>query len=216
MEKVCVRCGVTFDRSKKLSNEQWLNRKFCSKRCSGSRSLLTDEEIIRMYLNEKMSSTDISKKAGVSSVQVLRILRSNDIDVRSLSEGKMLSHSKPSTRMKLSIASSNRRLSDESKDKLRKRTGERNHNWKGGLTLSSQGYLQFTNSKGNGEHSGKLLHVLIAEWTYNRKVKKGEHVHHIDGNKLNNDPHNIELISASEHAKLHAKERLDGKRSKQT
>lgn len=43
-----------------------------------------------------------------------------------------------------------------------------------------------------------VLSVKIGRW-----LEKTEHCHHIDGNKLNNDPNNLELLSASEHISLH-------------
>ena len=51
------------------------------------------------------------------------------------------------------------------------------------------------------------LHHLVWENHYNKKVPKGYHIHHKDENKTNNDINNLQLISASEHAKLHAKTR---------
>ena len=51
------------------------------------------------------------------------------------------------------------------------------------------------------------LHHLVWGNHYNKKVPKGYHIHHKDENKTNNDINNLQLISASEHAKLHAKTR---------
>jgi len=47
-----------------------------------------------------------------------------------------------------------------------------------------------------------MYHRLV--WSkYNGKIPEGYHIHHIDGNKLNNDISNLQLISSSEHSKLH-------------
>ncbi|WP_352400124.1 HNH endonuclease signature motif containing protein [Anaerotignum sp.] len=52
---------------------------------------------------------------------------------------------------------------------------------------------------------GVHTHRVVAEWALGRKLKPGEVVHHIDGDRRNNNPENI-LVFASqkEHAKLHA------------
>jgi len=56
------------------------------------------------------------------------------------------------------------------------------------------------------------------------KIPKGYHVHHIDGNPLNNEITNLKCISAEEHAKIHKNEfirwasiggELGGKKSKE-
>lgn len=48
-----------------------------------------------------------------------------------------------------------------------------------------------------------LEHIFIMENELGRKLVKGEVVHHIDGDKLNNDIKNLKLMSSSDHTKLH-------------
>jgi hypothetical protein len=49
------------------------------------------------------------------------------------------------------------------------------------------------------------LHRVIAENKIGRLLSTTEDVHHIDGDKMNNSPENLEVLSKSEHAKKHAK-----------
>ena len=170
------------------------------------------EIIIDMYVIDKMSSTEIGNELGCSPSYVLLVLKRNDIKTRSLSEGKKLALNKPKTKEKIREASRNRPLPESGKEKLRKRVGSKNHNWRSGITVTVQGYLQFTNSKANGEHANKLLHNIVVEWKYGRKLKKGEHTHHIDKNKLNNDPNNLIIMTDSDHSKTHTEDRENGKR----
>ena len=46
-------------------------------------------------------------------------------------------------------------------------------------------------------------HRWLMEQTIGRKLNSDEFVHHIDGNKLNNDINNLEIISRSDHGRLH-------------
>ena len=44
-------------------------------------------------------------------------------------------------------------------------------------------------------------------WTQKHgEIPDGHHIHHIDGDKLNNDIENLECLSASEHLVNHHKE----------
>jgi hypothetical protein len=54
---------------------------------------------------------------------------------------------------------------------------------------------------------GKHEHRIIGEQIAGRKLKSDEHVHHINGDKHNNHPSNLMILSAKDHAKLHAKEK---------
>lgn len=55
-------------------------------------------------------------------------------------------------------------------------------------------------------------HRLVMERLLGRKLKPSEQVHHIDENPLNNSPSNLQVVTRSEHLKIHAKDRQRGKR----
>lgn len=46
-------------------------------------------------------------------------------------------------------------------------------------------------------------HILVVETKLGRKLLPDEQVHHKDENKLNNHPDNLEVLTNSEHQKLH-------------
>lgn len=49
----------------------------------------------------------------------------------------------------------------------------------------------------------RLEHRIIAEQMLGRKLTRNEVVHHIDGNKWNNDPGNLMVMTRREHALVH-------------
>lgn len=54
---------------------------------------------------------------------------------------------------------------------------------------------------------GRHEHRVIAEQKIGRSLLPGEIVHHIDGNRFNNDPENLVVITQSAHARGHSLER---------
>jgi DNA-directed RNA polymerase specialized sigma24 family protein len=51
------------------------------------------------------------------------------------------------------------------------------------------------------------VHRVVAEEKIGRPLRRGEVVHHVDGDICNNAPENLEVLNHSEHALIHAKER---------
>lgn len=70
----------------------------------------------------------------------------------------------------------------------------------GRIGLSSSGYYIVTSVKEGNCH--KPLHRLIYEEKFG-KIPDGYHIHHKDGNKLNNNIDNLECLSPSNHGKSH-------------
>lgn len=90
---------------------------------------------------------------------------------------------------------------------------ENSGRWNGGEYISSDGY-KMIKCEGEYHPSGrqkyKKEHVMVMEKSLGRELDTkqgggGESVHHIDGNKLNNDISNLVLCNGSEsHRRLHA------------
>lgn len=65
--------------------------------------------------------------------------------------------------------------------------------------ISAQGYLIDCTDRKNK----KEIHRQIYEQYHNIKLTKHDIIHHIDGNKLNNNPDNLVCITRAEHVRLH-------------
>ena len=73
----------------------------------------------------------------------------------------------------------------------------------GNANLNSWGYLRITSRK-EGNHS-KYLHNLIWENHYNKPVPEGYVIHHLDGDKLNNNINNLQCVKIENHNRFHNK-----------
>lgn len=83
------------------------------------------------------------------------------------------------------------------------------HNWKGGRTISSHGYVLIY--VGKHHHLADVRgyayeHRLLAENILGRELKENELVHHINERKAENSPGNLEVLpSVAEHRVRHRK-----------
>jgi hypothetical protein len=69
----------------------------------------------------------------------------------------------------------------------------------GTAQISGYGYYRIV----SGKNAGKLLHRLIFEEFYNVTLPSDIIVHHIDGNKTNNEIWNLEPMTWAEHNTIH-------------
>lgn len=88
----------------------------------------------------------------------------------------------------------------------------RNPNWKGGRTIASSGYVLVKRpGHPSADSRGYVYeHRLVAEEKLGRPLRKGEQVHHVNEDKTDNRPENIEVFeSHAHHAREHRKTRFD-------
>lgn len=88
----------------------------------------------------------------------------------------------------------------------RRSRNEKSSCFTGGRNICSNGYVEIivpghpaTNARGY-----VYEHRIVAEKKLGRYLRSDEVVHHIDGNKTNNSPDNLIVLSNEDHATLHA------------
>lgn len=88
---------------------------------------------------------------------------------------------------------------------------EKYNNLIGKTNKYNRGYVEIY-VKGTHEHRPDenwiREHIIVMENHIGRKLKKGEVVHHIDGDKHNNNISNLDLCTIEEHNNCHAKSEL--------
>ena len=76
--------------------------------------------------------------------------------------------------------------------------------WRGGLTKERRGYIhKIIGYRDDGTAIYRGLHRIVMEEYLGRPLLQTEHIHHIDGNRSNNDVKNLELITPKKHNNIH-------------
>lgn len=88
-------------------------------------------------------------------------------------------------------------------------SGKRSNRWQGGRTTTDAGYIMLYQPDHPNAFHGKYVfeHRLVAEKKLGRLLREDEVVHHADGDKKNNCPDNLIVMTRSEHARIHAEDR---------
>ena len=110
---------------------------------------------------------------------------------------KKLLNEKPEFLLMLRTMAVGRKQSKETKEKRGiYRTGDQHPKWKGGISDDGMGYLRLNKGK-------KRIHRIVVEKSLGRVLSSNEIVHHIDGDKTNNNISNLQIVTRSEHCQIH-------------
>lgn len=139
-----------------------------------------DSEWLRQkYEVEGLSTTDIAGLCEYSPRHIIRLLDKYGIEKRSRAEGVKTQKSR----------------GKRSQSMTGKLVGEKNPMYKGGYVCG--GYKKL----GRRQYSH-----IVAENSIGRDIVAGEVVHHINGDRLDNRPENLKVMTISEHIALHQKD----------
>ena len=143
---------------------------------------LNDKEWLKIqYVDKGRSSNDIAREVGSSSGNITDHLKTMGIERRTVKAALSLAFPEG-------------------------RKGKLNPSWKDGTTKVVQsGYIyQYAPDHPNTTKKGYVMqHRLIAESIIGRYLNTDEIVHHVDGDKSNNAPTNLEVLTRSEHVMRH-------------
>jgi hypothetical protein len=164
-------------------------------------------ELTHLYVDLLMSIPEISEKTGIAlstirfRLKALGVLRSRADSIRlAVQKGKI----GPSHRGK------KRNFTEEWKQNISKARKAHGEKYAVGTSLKPSGYIEYT----RGEHKRRRVHVVLMEQKIGRRLFANECVHHIDGNKTNNELSNLQLMTFQDHSRLHANERIAKRKGK--
>lgn len=147
---------------------------------------IPDQEELQKLYDKGMSTRDLARYYGCSIGPIKRWFKILKIKKRSFSECcKLRCKLKPQTNPGRAGMPKNIRY------------GKDNPAWKGGF-VNKLGYKVISV---DGE--ARLEHRHLWEEHYDKKIPKGHQIHHINGNRLDNRIENLQLMTNSEHQKLH-------------
>ena len=110
-------------------------------------------------------------------------------------------------RVSLSRQNTSKYCSRSCRSRATPRNGSKHPRWKGGRVINSQGYVLVYAPEHPLKNANNKIreHRLVMEKFIGRQLHSYEDVHHINGNKQDNDIENLQLLGKRAHARLHGR-----------
>ena len=148
-----------------------------------------------LLYNSGLSIPDVASILGIARSTARSRIIASGVPLRSRADGVRFARHKLGSGMR----GRSRQFSEEHKKKIsesRTAWGEANAV---GVSVKPTGYIEHT----RGPNKGRGVHVTVMELRLGRHLLADEVVHHIDGDRSNNDPDNLALMTRSGHTKHH-------------
>lgn len=152
-----------------------------------------------MYIDQKKSIPQIADILHIPRSAARKALIDAGVVLRSRADGIRAARD----RLGIHMIGKKRVFTEEHRAAIREGSIRRAEISAAGISRKPNGYLEYT----RGEHKGRSVHVVKMEARIGRHILPDEHVHHIDGDKENNDINNLALVTRSGHMRLHRRER---------
>jgi hypothetical protein len=157
---------------------------------------MTDDDLRNLYVHEQLSLTQLAERSGLTLWKVRSRLLASGVQLRSRRDGTQLRRQHITEQLR---GRKRAPFTAEHCNRIRQarlRYGAENAR---GVTLKPSGYIEYT----RGPHKGRLIHVVAMEERLGRRLRPDETVHHIDGDRQNNDDDNLALVTRAGHGRWH-------------
>jgi len=152
----------------------------------------------KLYASDKKSIPDIAEILNWPRSRVRDCLINNGVTLRSRKEGINCS----SHKLGKHLIGKKRTFTNEWKENIKKSAIKRGELLAEGVSFKKNGYVEYT----RGDNKFRSVHVVTMESRIGRRLMPDEVVHHIDGNKHNNEINNLALMTRAAHMRLHRRE----------
>ena len=178
--------------------------------------MIDKNELIELYNVQKMTMKEISKYLGVSIGSVHNYIKKYGIKSRPRMTDevkKRISKTKTGVPSKLKgvkrTEETKKKISESKKGKFFKKSKYGGH-----TKTRSDGYIAVyvPQHPGANKDGYVMEHILVMEEHIGRYLTEDEVVHHVNRNRSDNRIENLRLMTFSEHASIHMKERWENKK----
>lgn len=186
IEKVCKECGKTYKARSDHKTSQ-----YCSRQCAGvsrRKKVIICPQCNKEFLPSKKDTKFCSNKCASNSRTTKQTIKCDQCGSEII---------KPSCHIKETNFCSRQCYHDWRSENL---VGEKAYRWNGGIYRPYGKYKYIKQEDG----SYKAEHRIVVEKYLGRELTSEEIIHHIDGNGNNNLINNLQIVSRTEHPKIHA------------